>query len=77
MTNLLTVENAVQYLENMEFTQIQFSGENNDCLYFMATDEENNLKFVEFEALDDQIIVSTSNRPTGEWTIFETFSIND
>jgi hypothetical protein len=72
MTQLLTIENATQYLENNDFTNIQFSGENNNCLYFSAIDEDDTFKFIEFDpAYEDRIIVSVRDRKEDSWIILE------
>lgn len=70
--NELTIENATQYLENMYFTDIKFSGEQDNCLYFSAIDEDDLFKFIEFEPIEnEQICVSLREPKEDKWIILE------
>lgn len=50
----LEIEGCKDYLENMAFTEIRFTGERSGNLYFKAIDEDDDTeKEIEFEPMDD------------------------
>jgi hypothetical protein len=70
---MLTVENCIDYLRNNYFTDIHFTGEDqNGFLYFTATDEDDTQKEVCFEYGDfDSIIVSIREGENEPFYVFE------
>jgi hypothetical protein len=69
---MLTIENCIDYLQNNFFTDIRFIGEQNGCLYFTATDEDDTQKEVCFEYGDlETIIVSIRESEDEPFYIFE------
>jgi hypothetical protein len=70
---MLTVENCIDYLRENYFTDIRFTGEDqNGCLYFTATDEDDTLKEVCFEYGDlDSVIVSIRESKDEPFYVFE------
>jgi hypothetical protein len=69
---MLTVENCIDYLQNNFFTDIRFIGEQNGCLYFTVTDEDDTQKEVCFEYGDlETVIVSIRESEDEPFYIFE------
>jgi hypothetical protein len=71
MNNLLTVENATQYLENMYFTEIKFTEQIGENLYFSAIDEDDIRKEIEFQPITRNENVICSVKEDERWIILE------
>jgi hypothetical protein len=69
---MLTVENCIDYLRNNFFTDIHFIGEQDGCLYFTATDEDDTQKEICFEYGDlETVIVSVRENKNDSFVILE------
>lgn len=70
---MITIENCIDYLQNNFFTDIRFTGEDqNGCLYFTATDEDDTQKEVCFEYGDlETVIVSVRENENEPFVILE------
>lgn len=71
---MLTVENCIDYLKNNYFTDIRFTGEDqNGCLYFTATDEDDTQKEICFEHGHnlETVIVSIRESKDEPFYVFE------
>lgn len=72
MKELLNIENCTDYLKGMYFENIQYSGEQDNCLYFSAIDEDDTFKFIEFQPIKyDRICVSVKTPKESNWIILE------
>jgi hypothetical protein len=71
---MLTIENCIDYLSNNYFTDIRFTGEDqNGCLYFTTIDEDDTQKEVCFEYGDnlETVIVSMRESKDEPFYVFE------
>jgi hypothetical protein len=73
MNQSLTIKNAMDYLESMDFENIQFTGEENGCLYFNAyhVDDEETKEEIEFDPNEYENRVIVSVKVNNEWKIYE------
>lgn len=75
---MLTIETCISYLSDNNFTDIEFSHEQNKNLYFTSFDyEQGKSCIVEFEQEESKILVSAKYSNDTYFTIFESFSLED
>jgi DNA transposition AAA+ family ATPase len=73
MNNEFTIENCIIYLENEYFTDIRFKQEKENKLYFIAIDEDDQLKEIEFESVEvmEENRICVSVKENEQWNILE------
>ncbi|MBD1379169.1 hypothetical protein [Metabacillus arenae] len=75
---MITIKNCKQYLSQNYFTNIQFTHQKEDNLYFTAydTEEEQNAQ-LEFELEEGTLYINVKYESDEDWLILERLSLED